>query len=55
MSIPTFIFYFCSGLYGVMMSICGYTVASWPFWVGLTLIITSHICGREIGDRRYKA
>lgn len=54
MSLPTFIFYFCSGVYGAMMAICGYTITSWPFWVGLTIIAISHICGKELGYRRYE-
>lgn len=47
MNLPAIIYYFCCGMFGVMMSICGYSVMDWQFWVGIALVITAHICGKK--------
>lgn len=55
MDMPTFVYIVCCGVYGLVTAICGYGVATWQFWVGLILIIVSHISGRERGDGRYQS
>ena len=45
-----FIEYGCFGVYGAMMSVCGYNFTTWPFWVGIFLLAAVYCCGSESRD-----
>ena len=48
------IFLICGSMNGVLMSHLDISIASWEYWISLTIVIASWICGREYEDKRKK-
>lgn len=46
------IYLVCCGMHGVLMSYLDISVAQWEYWISLTILIASWICGREYEARR---
>ena len=46
------IYLICCGMNGVLMSHLGLSLGRWEYWVSMTLIIVSWICGREYENKK---
>lgn len=54
MKFSSLLYYGCVSVYGCMMAVLGYNITTWPFWVGLFLIIASNIAGKEYDKEELK-
>ena len=48
------IYLICVAMNSVLMHHLDISTAQWEYWVSLTLIIASWICGREYEEKRKK-
>lgn len=51
MNLAIIIYYCCVAIYSGMMAVCGHGVTSWPFWIGVFVIIAARECGVRWNDK----